>query len=244
VAGIGVWLARPSAVVVRLAAVSRLSALPAAERQLGTAVERLRGDRSTAPRALVACAVAAVVVGLGLAPLAPAAGYAAFVAPRIAADRRAAAIRGDSERALVVAVEWADALASAGRPAESAFAAIASRGTGATLLDAVLREASAAASLGAPLFRSLAAEATAAGLGRLAAIADDLDRSRDLGHGSRSVVRDARDELRREERARAIAAASAVDARLMVVLVCCYLPALMLVVVVPLFVGLLGGLAE
>jgi len=35
-----------------------------------------------------------------------------------------------------------------------------------------------------------------------------------------------------------------VDAKLMLVLVLCYLPALMLIVVVPLFVGLLSGILE
>ncbi len=180
----------------------------------------------------------------GVPLLAPAVGYGAFVAPALVADRRAARALRDAERALVVVVEWIDALVGAGRPAELAVLAVANESAGSPLLDAALRKTSAAARLGAPVFRVLALEARAAGLASLAALGDELERSRDLGRGSRGVLRDARDELRRGERARVIDAASRVDAKLMLVLVLCYLPALMLVVVVPLFVGLLSGILE
>lgn len=195
-------------------------------------------------RALLAAVVAVLVAGAGLPLLSPALAYAAFVAPALAVGSRRARDLRAAERGLGIAMEWADALVSVGRPAERAFAAAARQGTGALLLDPVLREACDSAALGAPLFRALAARARSAGLDQLAEIAGELDRARDLGRGSRVVVRDARDELRRRERAQAIGAASKVEVKLMLVLVGCYLPALMLVVVVPLFVGLLGGLLE
>lgn len=232
---------RPSAVLRRLEQLAPHRALSSTR----------RGRRAFASvrdpfrrRALAGCAIAAIAIGLGLPLLAPALGYATFIAPTFLADRRRGREEGAAERALVVALEWADALVSVGQPAERALAAAARQGTGAVLLDPVLRNACAAAVLGAPLFRVLAAEARGAGLARLAELADELDRARDLGRGSRSVLRDARDDLRRRERARAIGAASKVEGKLMLVLVCCYLPALMLAVVVPLFVGLLGGLLE
>lgn len=239
------WAVRPSAIVARL---ERLARGAAARRRgaaaFGGVVTRLSGRGALLARASGASLVAVLAIGADLSLLAPVLGYAIFIAPTLAADRRRARELRAAERALGVAIEWTDALVSIGRPAERALAAAARQGTGAALLDPVLRDACAAAALGAPLFRALAAEARGAGLLQLAELADELDRARDLGRGSRSVVRDAREELRRRERARAIGAASMVEAKLMLVLVGCYLPALMLVVVVPLFVGLLGGLLE
>lgn len=209
-----------------------------------TAAAALGGARTVALRTGLACAATVLLLAGGLTLLAPAGAYAAFVAPGLIADRRAARSLRDAERALVAAVEWIDALVGAGRPAELAVLAVAKEGTGSTRLDLALRNVSAAAALGAPLFRVLAFEARAAGLVPLARLGDELERSRDLGRGSRAVLQDAREELRRQERARALGAASRVDAKLMLVLVLCYLPALMLIVVVPLFVGLLSGILD
>ena len=73
-------------------------------------------------------------------------------------------------------------------------------------------------------------------------IASDLEHARDLGRGALVVLRDHRDRLRASERARSLDAAGRVEGRLVLVLVLCYLPALMLLVVIPLFLGLLDGL--
>lgn len=204
----------------------------------------LGGGSAIVRRSGLACGVAGLLLVAGLPLLAPAGAYLAFVTPGLVADRRVARSMRDAERSLAVAVEWIDALVGAGRPAEAAVLAVARQGTGSSRLDSTLRSASAAARLGAPLFRVLAFEARSAGLVPLARLGDELERSRDLGRGSRTVLRDAREELRRGERAQAIEAASRVDAKLMLVLVLCYLPALMLIVVVPLFVGLLLGILE
>lgn len=235
------WAVRPSAVLLRLEKLAPQGALfrtRPAHWTFPSARDRLPR------RALAGCVVAALGIGFGVPLLAPALGYATFVAPTLVADRRRGRELRAAERALGVAIEWADALVSVGQPVERAIAAAARQGTGAALLDPVLRDACAAAALGAPLFRALAAEARGAGLARLAELAEELDRARTLGRGSRAILRDAREELRSQERARAIGAASKVEGKLMLVLIGCYLPALMLAVVVPLFVGLLGGLLE
>lgn len=217
-------------------------ALSRVARSSDRAISARISRRAAAVRAVVATAGAGLAVALGAPFLAPLLGYAGYLAPTVLRDRR----RGDelrqAERALLGAVEWADALVAAGRPAEGALRAVARRGTGAALLDRTLAAAADASSLGAPLYRALSVRAAAAGLPSLARLADELERSRDLGAGSRSVICDARDRLRSEARAGSLAAASSVDTKLMLVLVLCYLPALMLVVVVPLFVGLLAGL--
>lgn len=223
-----------SRVAVDLARVATSSARPAAA-QLGR-------SRVGVIRVAFALAGAGVALFLGAPFLAPLLGYGAYLAPSLLRDRRSASELRQAERALPGAVEWVDALVAAGRPAERALLAVARRGTGAALLDRTLAQAADASSLGAPLFRALAAEARGASLAGLACLADELERSRDLGGGSRVVISDTRDRLRAAERARALSAASRVDTKLMLVLVLCYLPALMLLVVVPLFMGLLAGL--
>jgi len=194
--------------------------------------------------ALVGAALAACAgVFLPIGPLVVlAAGYCGFILPTLRVDRAAAQRRSEAAQALVTLVEWAEALVASGRPIESAFVAIAQRGVASGLLDGAIAAAADSYELGAPLFPALAREATAVGLPALAAIAGDLEGARDLGRGALVVLRDHRDRLRASERARSLDAAGRIEGRLMLVLVLCYLPALMLLVVIPLFLGLLDGL--
>jgi tight adherence protein C len=181
-----------------------------------------------------------------VAPIGPlvviVAAYAGFILPTIRVDRAAAHRRSEAERALLTLVEWAEALVASGRPVETAFASISERGVGARLIDEALAAALRSYALGAPLFPALAREAESVELRALAGIATDLERARDLGRGALVVLRDHRDRLRGSERAKSLDAAGRVEGRLMLVLVLCYLPALMLLVVIPLFLGLLDGL--
>ncbi len=187
--------------------------------------------------------VAATTVVVPIGPFFVAvAAYAGFVAPTLFVGRAAGRRREEAERALVTLVEWTEALVASGRPIETAIVAVASRGVGAPLMDDVLAAVSRSYALGAPLFASLAREATAAGLIPLASLGEELDHARDLGRGALIVLRDERDRLRAAVRARSLDAAGRVESRLMLVLVLCYLPALMLLVVIPLFLGLLDGL--
>lgn len=169
-------------------------------------------------------------------------GYGGFVLPSLVIERSAAARRRGAERPIALMLERLEVLAGAGRPVESSLSAVARSATGSSLLDLTLRRATDAYALGAPLFRSLNAHATAEGLDRLASFAADLERSRDLGQGSIAVVRDARDLSRSARRTTSLEAAAKVEGKLMLTLVLCYLPALLLLVVVPLFITLLDGL--
>jgi pilus assembly protein TadC len=194
--------------------------------------------------ALAAAACAAAVSTI--APLGPlvvvAAAYCGFILPTLRVDRAAAKRRSEAEHSLVSLVEWAEALVASGRPVEAAFVAIAEKGVGGRLIDDAIAAAVRSYALGAPLFPALAREAESVGLPALAGIARDLERARDLGRGALVVLRDHRDRLRGSERAKSLDAAGRVEGRLMLVLVLCYLPALMLLVVIPLFLGLLDGL--
>jgi pilus assembly protein TadC len=190
---------------------------------------------------------AALAAALSLiVPIGPlvvvAATYAGFILPTLRVDRAAADRRSEAEHALVTLVEWAEALVASGRPVEGAFVAIAERGVGGRLIDDAVGAAARSYALGAPLFPALAREAAAVGLPALAGIASDLEQARDLGRGALVVLRDHRDRLRGSERARSLEVAGRAEGRLMLVLVLCYLPALMLLVVIPLFLGLLDGL--
>ena len=200
-------------------------------------------------RAKVVCGLGGAVVAAALAAVLPtgpltivAAGYAGFIAPSVWVGRLASSRREAADRALVVLVEWTEALVASGRPVESALAAVAERGVGTASIDTALAAVARSYALGAPLFASLAREADVSGLAALSALAGALERSRDLGRGSLAVLRDERDRLRAAERARGLDAAGRVEGQLMLVLVLCYLPALMLLVVIPLFLGLLDGL--
>jgi pilus assembly protein TadC len=195
--------------------------------------------------ASVACATVAIGAGL-IVPIGPAAvlaaAYGGFVAPTIRVERLAAGRRREAELAFLTFVEWVQALVAAGRPVETAIVAVATHRVGSALLESTLAGASRSYALGAPLFGALGREARRMGLDELARLAAELERARDLGQGAATVLADERDRARAAERARYLDAAGKVEGRLMLVLVLCYLPALMLLVVIPLFLGLLQGL--
>jgi len=220
---------------------------PVADRDLRQA--GFRGTQSELMAAkLLGLALGAVVGGMaggivGAGGLAAAGlAYGGFVSPSIAVERTARARRREAERAVGPLLERLEALVASGRPVETAFVALARFPGSSMLLDQALRRTADAYALGAPLFRSLGATAEAERLGGLGTLAASLERARDLGRGSIAVIRDARDAERAAARAEALEAAAQVEGKLMLTLVLCYLPALMLLVVIPLFLTLLDGL--
>lgn len=190
--------------------------------------------------ALVA-AVVALIVPIG-ALVILAAAYGGFVLPSVVVERRAARHRREAETAITSLVEWTHALVLSGRPVDSAVVALARRGTGASLVDEVLSRVADLYTLGAPLYVSLIRESRDAALPSLARLAERLERSRELGQGSINVLEDLREELRSAARERLLQSASQVEGKMTLILTLCYLPALVLLVVIPLFVTLLAGL--
>lgn len=209
---------------------------------LEVAIEQLVAAKIAA--ALVGATLAAalaLVVPIGALVVAVAA-YGGFILPSVVVERRAALRRREAESAIASFVEWTHALVLAGRPVDTAVVALSRRGTSSALVDGVLTRVADLYTLGAPLHVSLVRESRNAGLGSLARLAERLERSRDLGQGSVSVLENARDELRGAARDRLLASASLVEGKMTLILTLCYLPALALLVVVPLFVTLLTGL--
>ena len=220
---------------------------PVSDRDLDqSAVRRTQTEIATAKViGLLMGAVIGGIVGnlLGVgAVVALACAYGGFVLPSLVVEHRAEARRRAADRPITMLLERLEALTRAGRPAETALAAISRVATGSTLLDSTLRGSADAYALGAPLFRSLAVRAEGQGLSELAAFAVELERSRDLGQGSVEVIRAARDAARARRRTGSLEIAAKVEGKLMLTLVLCYLPALLLLVVIPLFLTLLDGL--
>jgi pilus assembly protein TadC len=172
----------------------------------------------------------------------PIAAYAGLVVPSLLRERRASSERTDADRATITLVEWLHALVASGRPIETAIARLDAIGTGSALLDANLATARRDYALGVPLHQALARAGSVSQLTGLMQLADRIDRARDLGRGMLPMLQDLRDELRAAERARALEAAGRVEGKLTLVLTLCYLPALALLVVIPLFLTLLAGL--
>jgi tight adherence protein C len=186
-------------------------------------------------------AVIALVVPIG-ALVVVAAAYGGFILPSIVVERRAASRRREAESAIASFVEWTHALVACGRPVDSAVLTLARRGTSAPLVDEVLTRVADLYTLGAPLHVSLIRESRETGLGSLTRLAERLERSRELGQGSVTVLENAREELRSAARERLLESASQVEGKMTLILTLCYLPALALLVIVPLFVTLLAGL--
>ena len=226
---------------------------------------RLRGLRLIAPATLrasgfdtsvehlVAAKIALALVGAMLAavislflPIGPlvviASAYVGFILPSIVVHRQAALRLRQAEAATASLVEWAHALVLSGRPVDSALLAVARRGTGAPLVDDVLARAVDLYTLGAPLHVSLMREGTDASLASLVRLAERLERARELGAGSVGVLEDLREEMRSAARERLVQSAAQVEGKMTLILTLCYLPALALLVVIPLFVTLLAGL--
>lgn len=215
-----------------------------APRVMVDSADHLLVARISAALALgLAASVLATVASLGLIPILAAA-YAGWIGPSLLAERRRERRRLEAERAVVTLVEWLHALVSSGRPLETALVTVAERMRGTTLLDGVLGRTVRDYTLGVPLHRALRRHATDDRLDGLVELAGRLDRARDLGRGALPLLADLREELRARERARALAAASAVEGKLTAVLTLCYLPALALLVIVPLFLTLLAGLLD
>ncbi len=189
---------------------------------------------------LLGCVIA-WAVGLGVVPVPPLA-YVGWIVPSLVAGRRLARRRHDADRAMVTLVEWLHALVSSGRPIETALVSIAERGSGSELLDSAMRCVRRDYTLGVPLRDALVREGSLRNIVGLTELAARLDRARDLGRGMLPMLADLRDQLRAAERARGLQAASHVEGKLTLVLTLCYLPALALLVMIPLFLTLLAGL--
>lgn len=185
--------------------------------------------------------VLALALPLGPVPIAVCA-YLGGIAPSVVTERQGRRMRNDAERGMVTLVEWLHALVACGRPLETAVDGVARHGSGSALLDAALARAQHDYTLGIPMHQALARAGAASQIRGLIELAQRVERARDLGRGALPLLADLRDELRARERAQALEAASHVEGKLTLVLTLCYLPALALLVIIPLFLTLLTGL--
>jgi Flp pilus assembly protein TadB len=146
--------------------------------------------------------------------------------------------RAEIERDLPFAVDLLVACVSAGRSPPAAVRAVAEVSHGA--LGARLREVSARLALGADherVWRDLAADPALAPLGHT------LARSARTGASVSTALARCSDDVRRRRRARADAIARGVGVRAAAPLGACFLPAFLLIGVVPTIVGAFGAFA-
>ncbi|OLC55730.1 MAG: hypothetical protein AUH85_08465 [Chloroflexi bacterium 13_1_40CM_4_68_4] len=172
---------------------------------------------------------------IALGPLA----FAAFVAPSEWVRRRAAGRLADRRAGLLPFMERLAALAGAGMTVEKAVLRLADPESP---LRPMLRDVAARADLGVSPLDALSEVAAREGLLELRDLARDLVRARHGGRQLLPVLGERRELFRLARRAERLEAASRVDGALSLVLVLAYLPALLLLVVVPLFLGLLRAL--
>lgn len=180
-----------------------------------------------------------LMVLLGPSPAVALAAYAAFVAPSVWIERRAASRIAERRDAVLGFVDRVAAQTRAGATVEQAVAATADA---AGALAPLLRESVTRAALGVPLFDACAAFAERDRVDELRDLCRDLSRARRGGRPLLPALGERREVLRLARRAARLEAASRVDGALSLVLVLAYMPALLLLVVIPLFLGLLAAL--
>jgi Flp pilus assembly protein TadB len=111
---------------------------------------------------------------------------------------------------------------------------------GTNLLARQVRSAVAAYGTGVDLYEALTDVATAADLEELDELAAGLAQARRLGRGVPDVLADHERTLRESERNRLLGSASTVQPKLALILAAVYLPAFVVLVLVPLFLSTLG----
>jgi tight adherence protein C len=192
-----------------------------------------------------AAALATLVLSAALPTLlllAPAAGWAGFLLPSLWLRRRRRRRQAQVLAELPDLVGLLRAFVSAQVPLEQALNLISAQlaeGDPANILAAELRRALGEYGLGRTIDESLAAMADRLGTDELHTVAGAIAQGKRLGRGMELVLRDQELLLRMSQRNRAAAAASQISTRLMGVLVGVYLPEFVILVMVPLFWGII-----
>jgi tight adherence protein C len=194
--------------------------------------------------ALVATAVC-MVIGAGLPGallLTPAAAWASFTAPSIYIARRRARRRAQVLAELPDLVGLLRAFTNAQVPLEQALHVVsgqASQADPANILAAELRRALGEYGLGQTIGHSLQAMADRVGVDELRTLVAAIAQGKRVGTGMELILRDQELLVRMAQRNRATAAASQISTRLMGVLVGVYLPEFVILVMLPLFWGVM-----
>jgi Flp pilus assembly protein TadB len=190
----------------------------------------------------VLCAVlAAILTAVAGAPtfLIAAVAYAGFIAPTLWIEQRAHSRIRAARAAVLPLVERLAALTASGRPLEHAFVKAQD---GAGPLAPLLRKVATLSALGVSPFEACADLAERERLNELRDLCRSLATARRGGRPLTPLLAERREVLRLAWRAERLDAASRVDGALSLVLILAYLPALLLLVVIPLFLGLLSAL--
>jgi Flp pilus assembly protein TadB len=187
------------------------------------------------------CLVLGTMVS-GLLVLAPAAAWLAFVAPSLYISRRRRRRRSEVLAELPDIVGLLRAFTNAQVPLEQALHLVSRQLAEAdpgNLLAAQLRLALGDYGLGETIETSLARMADRLGVEEVRTLVTGIAQGKRLGAGTEMILRDQELLVRMAQRNRATASASQISTRLMGVLVGVYLPEFVILVMVPLFWGVM-----
>jgi tight adherence protein C len=215
--------------------------------EAGIDPEVLTPAEVTTLKLLAAAAAATIILVVGsVAPgvlvLTPAAAWFAFVAPSIYISRRRSRRRATILGELPDIVGLLRAFTNAQVPLEQALHLISrqlAEGDPGNLLAAELRNALGDYGLGETIENSLGRMADRIGVEEVRTLVTGISQGKRLGAGMEMILRDQELLVRMGQRNRASAAASQISTRLMGVLVGVYLPEFVILVMVPLFWGVM-----
>ncbi|MEA2646653.1 MAG: tight adherence protein [Chloroflexota bacterium] len=191
--------------------------------------------------ALAACLLAGAALP-GALFLAPLAAWLAFIAPSVVIGRRRARRRAQVLAELPDLVGLLRAFINAQVPLEQALHLISRQVAEAdpeNILAGELRVALGDYGLGQTIDESLGAMADRLGIEQVRTLVTAIAQGKRLGTGMEMILRDQEMLVRMAQRNRATAAASQVSTRLMGVLVGVYLPEFVVLVMLPLFWGIM-----
>jgi Flp pilus assembly protein TadB len=201
----------------------------------------------TTLKLLLGAAVVATCVALGsmipgLLVLAPAAAWLAFVAPSLYISRRRRRRRAEVLAELPDIVGLLRAFTNAHVPLEQALHLVSRQLAEAdpgNVLAAELRVALGDYGLGETIQTSLSRMADRLGVEEVRTLVTGIAQGKRLGAGTEMILRDQELLVRMAQRNRATASASQISTRLMGVLVGVYLPEFVILVMIPLFWGVM-----
>ena len=165
-----------------------------------------------------------------------------FLAPRFLAERRLQADRAAALGQVQLAIAQLRAQIAMGVGLESALRAIAFSPLSGPELAERLRSVLAAYGLGRPIEPALAKVGRDLGSAEIEILARSIAQARRLGVGLEDTLARAEFEFSAAHERRVAAAAERAQVRSQLLIVGCYVPAFMAMVLVPLFLGMLQGL--
>ncbi len=191
---------------------------------------------------LIVGSISIPFAGLPAAPLAAVLAVMGWLAPRLIEERRREGERAAALSQVQLAIALLRAQIAMGVGLESALRAVAMSPLSGPALAKRMRSVLAAYGLGRPIEPALADMGRELGSAEIEILARSISQARRLGVGLEETLARAEFEFAAAHERRVAAAAERAQVRSQLLIVGCYLPAFMAMVLIPLFLGMLQGL--